>query len=505
MKGEGLRSVQSRTIDDEAPRIRPRSGSRSAFVAVAFAALIAGCATVGPDYERPAFVTPEEYRQSGSWNAARPADRLQRGKWWELFNDPQLNALADRVAPANQSVRQAEARYRQAQALVRQLQADRYPFLGAGSSADRRRTTDPSLGPTSLFELSADASWEPDLWGRVRRSVEAGEAQAQAAAADLESARLAATAVLVQNYLALRVLDVQADLLDDTVAAYARSLQLTRNRYNVGVAGKSELVQAEAQLKSTQAQRVDLDVQRAQLEHAIAVLLGETPATLTIPRASMVAKLPEIPTGLPSELLERRPDIAAAERNVAAANARIGLAQAAYYPSVTLSVSAGLRSTTLPELLRAPSTFWALGAAAAQLLFDGGAREASVDQARAAHEAEVALYRQTVLSAFQEVEDNLAALRILADEAKLQDEAVAAARESVRLTENRYKAGTASFLEVIVVQTIALSNERTSVGLLGRRLLASVQLVRALGGGWSAADMPARAEDSKAATSRAGW
>jgi len=319
----------------------------------------------------------------------------------------------------------------------------------------------------------------------VRRSLEAGEAQAQAAAADLESARLAATAALVQNYLALRVLDVQADLLDDTVAAYARSLQLTRNRYNVGVAGKSELVQAEVQLKSTQAQRVDLDVQRAQLEHAIAVLLGETPATLTIPRERMVAALPHVPTGLPSELLERRPDIAAAERSVAALNARIGVAQAAFYPSVTLSAGAGLRSTTLPDLLRAPSVFWALGSAAAQLLYDAGARQATVDQARAAHEAEVALYRQTVLNAFQEVEDNLAALRLLADESKLQDEAVAAARESVRLTENRYKAGTASFLEVIVVQAIALSNERTAVGLLGRRLLASVQLVRALGGGWT--------------------
>ena len=469
-----------------------RASSSSSFpkamrlAALALACVLAACSTVGPDYVRPSAAVPEAYKElSATFRQAQPADRLARGKWWELYNDPQLNALAQRVADANQTVREAEARYRQAQALVRQLQADRYPSVGASASGDRRRTSE--IPTNSLFELGADVAWEPDLWGRVRRSVEAGQAQAQAAGADLESARLAATASLVQSYLALRVLDVQAQLLDDTVAAYARSLQLTRNRYNVGVAGKSELVQAEAQLTSTQAQRVDLGVQRAQLEHAIAVLIGETPATLSIPPLpAMAAVLPEIPVGVPSELLERRPDIAAAERGVAAANARIGVAQTAFYPSVTLSASAGIRSTTLPNLLSAPNWFWALGAAAAQVLFDAGARQATVDQARAAHEAEVALYRQTVLTSFQEVEDNLSALRILAEESKLQDAAVAAARESVALTENRYKAGTASFLEVIVVQTIALSNERTAVGILGRRLLASVQLVRALGGGWDA-------------------
>ena len=469
--------------------LRARAVRRVSIVmAMVMAGLLGACTTVGPDYVRPSATVPEAYKELGEkFREARPADRLARGTWWELYNDPQLNALAERVIAANQTIREAEARYRQSQALVRQLQADRYPVVGASASGDRRRTSDTGIGANSLFELGADVSWEPDLWGRVRRSVEAGQAQAQSAAADLESARLAATAALVQNYLTLRVLDVQAQLLDDTVAAYARSLQLTRNRYNVGVAGKSELVQAEAQLTSTQAQRVDLGVQRAQLEHAIAVLVGETPATLSIPPLpAMKAALPEIPVGIPSELLERRPDIASAERNVAAANARIGVAETAFYPSITLSASAGLRATTLPNLLSAPSWFWALGTTAAQVLFDAGARQASVDQARAAHEAEVALYRQTVLTSFQEVEDNLAALRILAEEAKLQDAAVAAARESVQLTENRYKAGTASFLEVIVVQTIALSNERTAVGILGRRLLASVQLVRALGGGWDA-------------------
>ena len=320
----------------------------------------------------------------------------------------------------------------------------------------------------------------------MRRAVEAGEAQAQAAAADVESARLAVTAALVQNYLAVRVLDTQARLLDETVSSYARFLKLTQNRYNAGVVGKSDVVQAEAQLKSTEAQRVELGVQRAQLEHAIAVLLGETPAAVVIAPAPLVASLPRIPVGLPSELLQRRPDIASAERNVAAANARIGVAQSALYPSVTLSAGAGLRSATLPDLLRAPNLFWALGAAAAQVLFDGGSRQAVIDQARAAHDAEVALYRQTVLTSFQEVEDNLAALRILEEEAALLAAAVAASRQSVQLSENRYKAGTANFLEVITVRAIARSNERTAVALPGRRFAASVQLVRALGGGWEA-------------------
>ena len=447
----------------------------------------ASCALVGPDYVRPAVSVPDAYRAAGDlWKDAQPADRLARDRWWTLYRDAQLNALAERVTSANQTVRQAEARYRQAQALVRELRADRSPRVSASATADRRRIGDSAAGANSVFDIGMDASWEPDLWGRVRRSVEAGSAQAQAAAADLESARLAATTALVQNYLALRVLDAQAQLLDETVAAYTRSYQLTLNRYNVGVAAKSDLVQADAQVKSTRAQRVDLGVERAQLEHAIAVLIGETPATLSIPPSRLLAALPQIPPALPSELLERRPDIASAERTVAAANARIGVAQSALYPSVTLSASAGLRNTSLPELLRAPTLFWALGAAAAQLLFDGGARDASIDQARAAHEADVAFYRQTVLTSFREVEDNLAALRILAEEARLQDEAVAAARQSVALTENRYKAGTASFLEVIVVQAIALSNERAALGILGRRLAASVQLVRSLGGGWDA-------------------
>lgn len=461
-----------------------RAALRALRVGVAAAALGA-CTVVGPAYERPAVSVPQSYREAGTlWIGARPGDALARGSWWTLYEDPQLDALAERVERANQDVRQAEARVRQAQAVLRQAQAQQFPFVTADATANRSGVFNRRSGTSKSVELAVDASWEPDLWGRVRRSIEAGEAEVQAQAADLESIRLAAITTLVQNYLGLRVIDVQARLLDDTVAAFARLLQLTRNRYDAGVAAKADVIQAETQLRSTQAQRVDLDVQRAQLEHAIAVLAGEPPAALRIEPTTMVAVLPSIPPGVPSELLLRRPDVARAERNVAAANARIGVAQSALYPSLTLSPAVGLRSDTLANLLSAPNVFWALGVAASQVLFDAGEREAITDEARAAHEVEAAFYRQTVLTAFQEVEDQLAALRILEEEAKLQADAVAAARQSVQLVENQYKAGTASFLEVILVQTIALSNERTAVALLGRRLAASVQLVRALGGGW---------------------
>jgi len=461
--------------------------SKRLTVALALSLALAACKTAGPDYVRPAAIVPPAYKDvGGTWKSAQPLDALPRGKWWELFGDPQLNALAERVDAGNQSIREAEARVRQAQAALRLTEADRLPLVTGSGVASRSRTYRSAAGATSNFELGVDASWEPDLWGRIRRTVEAGAAQAQVSAADLESVRLAATAQLVQNYLLIRVIDAQARLYQDSVIAFNRSLTLTRNRYQAGVVGKSDVVLAEAQVRSTQAQLVDLGVQRAQLENAIAVLMGEAPVNVSIPPAEMVAKLPEIPSGLPSELLERRPDIAAAERSVAAANARIGAAQAAMFPSVTLSGGLGIRGATFPELLRAPTAFWALGASALQILFDGGARQALTDQARAAFDAEVAFYRQTVLTSFQEVEDNLAILRILEEEAKLQAQAVAAARESVKLTENRYKAGTVSFLDVINVQTIALSNERTAAGILGRRLVAAVQLIRAVGGGWDA-------------------
>lgn len=460
---------------------------RRCALAAAFVALLAGC-TVGPEYRRPDVSTPQNYRWAGAdWKRAQPGDSLPRGSWWEMFGDPQLSALAQRVEISNQNVRAAEARVRQARALVRQARAELVPTVSGGAAADRSRSPGSPARSASSYELALDANWEPDLWGRVRRSVEAAETASQASAADLESARLSAIAALVQSYIALRTVDMQAQLLKDTVAAFQRSLDLTRNRYAVGVAAKADVVLAEVQLKSGQADLVELGLQRAQLEHAIALLTGEPASTFSVPPAPFAAAVPRIPASVPSELLERRPDVAAAERRVAAANARIGVAESAFYPSLTLSAAGGFRNARFADLIAAPSRFWALGATLAQLLFDGGARKAVTDQARAAHDEEVALYRQAVLTGFQEVEDNLAALKILEGEAALQDAVVRGARQSVELALNQYKAGTVNYLSVIVLQASALNHERAAVNLMGRRLTASVLLVKALGGGWDAA------------------
>jgi NodT family efflux transporter outer membrane factor (OMF) lipoprotein len=326
----------------------------------------------------------------------------------------------------------------------------------------------------------------------VRRSVEAGEANWQASAAQLEAARLSARATLAQQYFALRVADTTKRLLEDTVKAYARSLELTQNRYNAGVAARVDVVQAEVQLKSAQAQLIDVGVERAQLEHAIALVLGEPPANFSLLSNDLKINMPQVPVALPSELLERRPDIAAAERAMAAANAQIGVAKAAYFPTLSLSGATGFRTTNIADLLTAPSRFWSLGAAAAEVVFDGGLRRATTDQAVAAYDVQVASYRQAVLTGFQEVEDNLAALRILEDEAALQDEVVQAARHAVELTTNQYSAGVVSYLNVITAQTTAFANERTAVNVLGRRLTASVGLIHALGGGWTAEALPKR-------------
>jgi NodT family efflux transporter outer membrane factor (OMF) lipoprotein len=465
---------------------------RQTILLAAVAAVLGGCATVGPEYVRPKVVVPEGYRQgTPGWKKAEPRDHVARGKWWEVYGDARLNALAEKVESGNQNVAAAEARVRQALAIARQARADLYPAVSASGGASRSGASGANAGASNRYDVGVDAAWEPDLWGRVRRSIEAGEAQWQATAGDLAAVRLSATAALVQNYLSLRVVDAQARLLTDTVAAFNKSLELTRNRYAVGVAGRQDVVLAEAQVKGVQAQLVDLGVLRAQLEHAIAVLVGEPPAAITIEAQAAAPGLPDIPAALPSELLERRPDIAAAERRMAAASARIGVAESAFYPSVSLAGSVGLRSALLGDLISAPSTLWSLGAAAAQLLVDGGARQSAVEQTRAAFDAEVAAYRQAVLTGFQEVEDNLAALRILAEQAKLQEDATKASRTSVELMLNRYRAGTVGFLDVISVQTILLSNERALLAILGRRLAASALLVKALGGGWDAASLEA--------------
>jgi len=465
--------------------------------ALAFLVLaLAGCA-VGPDYLRPDAAVSDAYKEATGWKVAEPQDESNRGNWWEIFGDPQLSALIESIDISNQNVRLAEAQFRQAQALAAQSRAALFPTLDANASITRSRSPTGLVGGTTAGRIinnrsvGLSSSWELDLWGGLRRALESSAAGAQASAADLAAARLSAQAELASDYFQLRVLDAQKQLLDDTATAFDKSLELTRNRYAAGVAAKVDVVQAETQLKSTQAQAIDTGVQRAQLEHAIAILIGKPPSEFSLAPAPLAVTMPRVPLGLPSELLERRPDVAAAERRAAAANARIGVARAAYFPSLTLSGNTGFRSAAATDLFAASSRFWSIGPVLAQSIFDAGLRRAQTEQAIAAYDATVAEYRQAVLAGFQEVEDNLAALRILEEEAEVQEDAVRAARESVLLTTNQYKAGIVSYINVVTVQTTQLNNERTAVGILGRRLVAAVTLVKALGGGWSAAEIAA--------------
>ncbi len=455
---------------------------------------LAACA-VGPDYVRPEAKIPGEFKESKGWKQAQPRDNVLSGKWWEMFNDARLNELEDQVAAANQSIIQAEAQYRQAQHLVQSAQSGFFPILNLTGTTNRfRAATGQSVavsGVRNLFGAAGAIAWEPDLWGSVRRQVEANTGNAQASAATLQALRLSSQATLADNYFQLKALDAQKALLDETVDAYSKTLQIIKNRYAVGVVAKSDVVQAETQLESARAQAINLGVQRAKLEHAIAVLIGKTPAELSLAAAPLDVQPPPIPLSLPSELLERRPDIAAAERKIAAANAQIGVAKAAYYPTLNLATNSGFQSSTIDTLFTAARRYWALGPAGAALtVFDGGAKNAQYKQAIDGFDAGVAAYRQTVLTGFQEVEDNLAALRILEEETQVQDKAVAAANQALALTVNQYQAGTVSYLNVMTAQTAALSNRQTAVQLQGQRLSASVQLVKALGGGWNVAMLP---------------
>jgi len=472
---------------------------RAAAAALAVTAALAAC-TVGPDYVRPPVETPQAFKEQ--WKVAEPRDQQPRGNWWEVFGDGELNDLVAKVDINNQNIKLAEANLRQARALTAQARAAFFPTVAGNAAATRGSVSSAGRGASNAstgggggianaYNINLDATWELDLWGRVRRNVESAEANAKASEADLAGARLSAQALLAQDYLLLRVQDAQIKLLNDTVQAYERSLQLTKNQYAVGVAGRSDVALAETQLNSTRAQAIEAGVQRAQLEHAIALLIGKPPSDVSIAPAPVERRFPDIPPGVPSELLERRPDIAAAERRAAAANAQIGVAQAAFFPTLTLSATGGFASSSLANLLSTPARFWSLGAALAQTIFDAGLRKAQTEQAVAAYDATVATYRETVLTGFQEVEDNLAALRILEQEAAVQDEAVKSARESLAITLNQYRAGTANYLAVIVVQAQALANERTAVSILGQRLNASVALIKALGGGWN--EMPAAA------------
>ena len=492
-------------VESARPGQLARAGARVAVLALA-ALLIGGC-VVGPNYVRPTVVTPDAYKETDGWKIARPQDDVLRGNWWEMFGDAELDGLEARVSISNQNLAQAEAAYRQSRALVREARAAYFPTVTVGAGYTRLRTSStvvtsggvagvggtPGVSSTqgsNFFQLPIDVSWTPDLWGKIRRTVESNQASAQASAGDLENGRLSFQAQLAEDFFLLRTLDAQRALLDTTVAGYEKFLQMTRNRYASGVASRADVVQAETQLETTRAQAIDVGVQRAQTEHAIALLVGEPASTFSLPVKSLAATPPAIPIGVPSELLQRRPDIAGAERRVAAANAQIGVAIAAFYPTLTLSASTGFQSSGLSTFLSAPSHFWSVGPSISETVLDGGFRRAQTAFARAAYDASVATYRQTVLAAFQGVEDNLAALRILEDEAGVQAQAVRASRESVRVTTDQYLAGVVSYLNVITTQTTALSNEIVAIQIQGRRMSAAVQLIQALGGGWRAADLP---------------
>ncbi len=479
---------------------------RSTLVALAAAALLAACA-VGPDYVRPSMDVPAAFKEPGPWTLATPMAAASGQPWWKIYGDPTLDGLMVDAEHANQNIRQAEAQYREALAVADAARAGLFPTLGVQAGATRARTNANGIHTGNDFTLGAAASWEPDLWGSVRRQIEAGNASAQASADDLAAAHLSIQTQLAQDYLQLRITDVQRDLYADTVKAYTTALKLTQAQHAAGVTLLSDVALAQSQLASAQAAGVDLDATRAGLEHAIAILTGRAPAQFTlaaIPNGQPFnVTVPVTPPGVPSELLQHRPDIAAAERRAAAANADIGVARAAYFPALTLSGNAGFGAAAISNLFDTPARVWSLGAALAQTIFDGGLRKAKEAQAVAAYDVTVAQYKETVLTGFQQVEDNLATLRVLDQESGLQAQAVQAAQLAERLALTQYRAGTATYLTVITAQQQSLTNERTAVQLRGRQLAASVALVSATGGGWNAANpgaMPGAPAASAAAS-----
>jgi len=467
------------------------------------ALLLSGC-MVGPDYNRPPApmtptfkeAPPENFKSAAVWKVAEPADNMLRAKWWEIFGDPRLNELEEQVAVANQTLKAAEATFRQARQMVLFNRAAQFPTLSAGltvnavGESSHRPFINVSRSPTADLVLPIDLSYEVDLWGSVRRSVTAAGEEAQATAADLETARLSLQAELAIDYFELRAADRQKQILDDAVKSFMAALTLTRNRYNGGDAPGSDVTQAETQLQTAQVQDTDITLQRAQFEHAIAVLIGKPPAAFGLPMIPLDGSAPAVPVGLPSMLLERRPDIAAFERRVAEANEQIGIAQAAFYPTVTLGGIAGAEGTSLATWFDWPSLFWAVGLSMTETLFDAGRRRATSEAAIANYDAMVADYRQTTLTAFQQVEDNLAALRILEQEVREQRDAVASSQETLRIFNDRYAGGVDTYLPVIIEQTLVLTNQRNEADILRRQMDASVLLVKALGGGWHVRELP---------------
>jgi NodT family efflux transporter outer membrane factor (OMF) lipoprotein len=463
--------------------------------------LLAGC-TVGPNYKRPAAEVPPAYKEVGDWKPAQPNDQNIGGNWWEIFQDAQLNALEAQVNVSNQNLKAAEAQYTQARAALRYQRADLFPTVAVAPSATRNSYSSNRQPHSAQFsgvtftdiQIPFELSYQVDLWGRVRRTVESYRDQAQASAADLAAVNLSMHSQLALFYFQARMLDAQEQLLNSTVKQYEQALELINSRFAGGIASDVEVQQAETQLETTRAQAVDIGVARAQYEHAVAVLVGKPPASFSLAPLPLTTPPPAIPVGLPSDLLERRPDIAAAERLMASANAQIGVAKSAYYPLVNLAAAGGFESGSITTLLSGPSILWSAGPSALFTLFDVGRRRAASDQAIAAYNQTVANYRQTVLTGFQQVEDNVAALRILEQEAQVQDKAVAAAQKYLELADTRYKGGVTSYLEVTTAQTAALSDEVTAVNILGRRMVDAVTLVEALGGGWNASELPARPE-----------
>ncbi len=468
--------------------------------------LLVGC-MVGPRYVKPAaplapgFKETTDWKQSDDWRIAQPDDAPLRGKWWELYGDTRLNELEEEVDPSNQTLMIAEANFRQARTAIRFNRAAEAPTIGTSPSISSiRSSANQPYFPASLanngsgaFTLPFDLSYEIDLWGRIRRSVTAAREEAQASAADLETARLSLHAELAVDYFEVRSADAQEKLLNDTVAAYSKALELTKNRFQGGAAPRSDVAQAQTQLDAARVQATDIMVERAQYEHALAILIGKPPSSFSlrpVPLNVQPPQLPSVPVALPAQLLERRPDIAAAERRMAAANEQIGIAQAAYYPTLNLAAAAGLEGSSLLNWFNWPSRFWAVGPGMSETLFDGGRRRATTESARAGYDASVANYRQTVLTSFQQVEDNLVVLRVLSTESTQQREATTSAEDSLRLFQNRYAGGVDTYLQVVTSQTTALANERNDIDLMRRRLEANVLLIKAVGGGWDDSTLP---------------
>jgi NodT family efflux transporter outer membrane factor (OMF) lipoprotein len=481
-----------------------RAGAK--WLAAGALALLSASCMVGPKYVRPSSPAspnfkepaPDSYKEMAGWKTGEPRDSVTRGKWWEIFGDPDLNALEDKIDLNSQTIAQAEANYRGARAAVRVARSALFPQLTTGptvtgvQSSANSSAASAGFKPSSygLAEIPFDASWDADIWGRIRRTIESNIETAQASAGDLETMRLSLQSTLALDYFQLHGLDSVKQLLDNTVVAYQKALDLTVNRYNQGVASQIDVVQARTQLEQTRAQATDTLVQRTAYEHAIAIIIGSAPSALTIPFKVMNAPPPPVPVGIPSQLLERRPDIAANERRIAAANAQVGVAQAAFYPDITLSAAAGLEGTSIVNLFTWPSRFWSLGPTVSYTLLDFGKRQGTLEQAQASYDAAVAVYRQSVLTAFQNVEDNLSALRVLEQEAGQQAAAVTAANRALELAINQYEGGITAYLQVITAQETALANQQTAVQLLTRRMVACVSLIQAIGGDFNVSGLP---------------